>query len=112
MGLSVSHDAYDGGYVSFGVWREYVALAAGIKLYGMEGYGGKKRWNVVDEGLRIILNHADNEGEISTKDCKKVADSLQELMIKIKDKDHRATTKKFIEGCLKAYDLGEPLIFG
>jgi hypothetical protein len=31
MGLDTSHDCWHGSYISFGAWRDAVAVAAGLK---------------------------------------------------------------------------------
>lgn len=123
MGLNCSHDAFDGAYSAFHMFRGAVCVAAG-GVWDNEG-----RWEISEDiynanaGLVEFLNHSDCDGEISPEMCVKVADDLEKLLPIIEVNDNggsghiaraggfTGTTKKFIAGCREAAKLGEPLEF-
>lgn len=78
----------------------------------------------VPDGLFEFLTHSDCEGEISPQMCGEIADDLEELLPKIAAMTgtpwsghieaaggYVEATKKFIDGCRKAYLANEPLEF-
>jgi hypothetical protein len=140
MGLDCSHDAFHGAYSAFNRLRQEVCKAAGGRFpyYSEEDkiylrdvqkveHISDGRWYVPDEvsreawpGLYIFLEHQDCEGVISPADCKLVADDLTKLLPLISAEGHghlardggaRAVVQQFIDGCLKAHDANEELIF-
>jgi hypothetical protein len=132
MGLSISHNTWDGSSTSFNDFRrELVYAYNGTDLFDYAGYGYRKYKdkfsnisspnipleNIKDDGLYILINHADNEGDIRWVDCKLVADSLIKLLPKLNDEGYssgfstKERAEQFIKGCLLAYERKEDLIF-
>jgi hypothetical protein len=111
LGLDTTHGAYSGSYGGFRAWREKVAETAGFDLNSMIGFGGEAAWKI-DEGLCLILDHSDCEGEIRWWDCLKVALALTKILRKM-DKESREyrQTKRFALGCLEAYKARQDLGF-
>ena len=74
-------------------------------------------------GLWVFLTHSDCDGEISPEMCKRVADELEKFILpKLKhygeapghigyQGGYAKVLKKFIKGCRKAHQAGEPLEF-
>lgn len=118
MGLDTSHDAWHGGYGSFNIWREEIAKLSGIpKLSEMEGFGGNIVWDI-EHPLYALLNHSDCDGELTPDECKKTAEGLQIVYDKMDDAQFgghigniKNKTKQFIDGCLLAHSLNEPIDF-
>jgi hypothetical protein len=106
MGLDTTHNCWHGGYSSFNAWRDYVARAADIPLWLMEGYSQAvdsailqdvqgpyvhaflKRvapylplsWDMLKPDiLHVLLTHSDCDGEIAAADCGPLADRLEML---------------------------------
>lgn len=121
MGLDCSHSAYSGPYGAFDEFREAVAVAAGVDMWGFGADEGS--------GLHIFLDHPDDHGSLTPGECDLVADDLERLLPRIEaveasggviaTKDGHveseggfaAVTKKFIAGCRKASANGEDLEF-
>lgn len=132
MGLSVSHGCFNGPYSSFNQWRVYLASLVGIKLHLMEGfymppeswtdwypkYTEKQikeigehqgelpvKWSSLPyDPIFKLLHHSDCEGYIALRDCKPLADRLEELLPlmdppkKLTDKDVRLTSQMVARG--------------
>lgn len=146
MGLDCSHDAWHGAYSAFMRWRCEIARIAGIPLELMEGFytpdmntmklagfAGENARPVMDllnrncpiawsalkpDPLHTLLNHSDCEGDISSEDCAKIADRLQEILPAFPKGDAgghignwRDKTAQFIAGCRAAAAANEPLNF-
>lgn len=126
MGLDCSHGAWHGAYSAFMTWRTYICDVAGLgnllDYEGYKGFGGTdpngiEISSIKDEGLRILIDHSDCDGEFTPEECKLVADSLSLLIPKISGDlgghigDVRQKTQQFIDGCLLAHSLNENLIF-
>ena len=127
MGLDTTHEAWTGPYSSFMEWRIWLAKQIGINLLEMEGFGSRnyeddksKRirgtisWNTISDDLKILLNDSDCEGSISPKNCKKIADRLDEILKQEETYENRyfmIKTKTFREGCLKAFKNKEKMKF-
>lgn len=174
MGLTVSHTCWDGGYISFNIWRCKLAEVAGIPLELMEGYlrtdvnhndmyhfdmaqklldselkdqvipawnpdgidvtGYAKmlarflltmkpylpiKWEALrDDPLIVLLNHSDCDGIIEHKDCKPLADRIEELLPLLPDGDGgghiwdwKETTQQFIDGLRCASEKQEDVKF-
>lgn len=134
MGLSVSHDAFDGASSAFNGLRQIVARAIGGSSpphVDKEKCTDEDMWyfdgpysQETHPGLWIFLNHSDWDGEISWLDATAVAKDLEQLLPEIakqEDGTHNhiqrvggyvAATEKFIAGCRAAFSLKESLMFG
>lgn len=125
MGLDVSHDAFSGAYSAFNRMRIAVCEATGggeVKENGETFFavGGNFRFDQ-HPGLLEFLSHSDCDGEIHPAMCRLVARDLRkvaEVMPESSDFGHiaavggmRAAVIKFAEGCERAADAGEPLVF-
>jgi len=118
MGLDVSHDCYSGTCTSFHYWRKRLAAAAGIDLNAMRGFGGEVAWeSLAPDVLHVLLNHADNEGEIEVEHLLPLAARLDELgpLITSDDDtrvDHlRTRARRFADGLRLAASRGERVEF-
>ena len=97
----------------------------------MEGYSdrdylnpkrklGTIKWDTIKDDLKYLLNHSDCDGHITPLRCKKIADRLSSLLEgkKIPEDIFSSTeglylvkTKKFRDGCLRAYNKKQKLEF-
>lgn len=137
MGLDCSHDAYHGAYSSFNRFRQAVAKAAGGSFppheKGWTDNGrepGENTWYVGDDypqnewaGLWAFLGHSDCDGEIDPEMCEKVANDLTKLLPAVAamgegeghikgNGGYGPVLKRFIDGCLEAFNANEELTFG
>jgi hypothetical protein len=136
MGLDTSHDCWHGPYSAFMRWRVELAEAAGIPLLLMEGFyssssqelwfldgldetrqntilrllkGAPISWDILKhDAVHELLHHSDCDGEIKWEVCGDMADSLEELLPKMKDK-HK--TQCFIDGLRLAHGAKENVDF-
>lgn len=119
MGLNTSHNAWHGPYISFNQFRYWLASLIGINLKEYIGYGinGTKDLKTINNDLRILFDHSDCDGNISPKDCKKIADAITKILKKVnKDSDfitkmHYDEAITFRDGCLLAHSKNEVLDF-
>jgi hypothetical protein len=64
-------------YGSFGDFRRRLAAQIGITLYEMEGFGGDVSWDPFkQEPLYPLLDHPDDEGELSWSECARIWPAL------------------------------------
>lgn len=115
MGLDTTHNAFHGAYSSFHRFRsQLLDLTDQINAESLVGYGGTAEYEVIkNKGIRRLMDQSDCEGEISPKDCKLIADSL-DAYIPLMDKDSELYSRsvQFRDGCLLAFSKGETLEFG
>ena len=120
MGLTVSHDAFNGSYCAFNRFRQAIALAMGGSfpphsdpdLFNETWYWGKDYGHRTHPGIFVLLSHSDCEDEISPADCVLVADELEALEPNIaRDGGYVVVCRRFVTGCRLAAERGEPLEF-
>jgi hypothetical protein len=140
MGLDTTHDAWHGGYIGFGIWRDALAIAAGWPMVDRSEFNtgqtafidwGKLpvsdddalwgNWDKLPEDpLLILLAHQDCEGRIPWEYTQALADRLWGLLTLIPEdaKDAigwqytlRGRTLTFIEGLRLAHSLKEDVEF-
>ncbi len=108
MGLTTTHNCWDGSCTSFNDWRRCLCEAAGYgDLDNYLGFGGDKAWPESDI-LIVLLNHSDCDGEIEWTDCIKLADRLFYML---PDMTYTLATKRFIDGLRLAAAAKENVIF-
>lgn len=121
MGLDTSHGCWHGSYGTFNTFRRWIGKNIGINLDEMIGYGGSKEWGELKKhNLYPLLNHSDCDGKISPKNCKRIADGLDEMirtlpMVEIIQDNvgwnFRRRAQEFRDGCLSAYAANESVDF-
>jgi hypothetical protein len=130
MGLDCSHDAFHGAYSAFNRLRQAVAKAAGgsypphddPKLSPSDWYWDDKYTVTTHPGLYAFLVHSDCDGEIQPDVCAMVACDLEPLLPAIAAQGsggghlenqggYGAVLQKFIDGCKRAHECGEALVF-
>lgn len=70
-------------YLGFGVFRRRLAQHLGIDLDQMRGFGGEGEWSTVASPLRHLLDHADNEGDLSPQQAAELAPALEQALEEI-----------------------------
>jgi hypothetical protein len=116
MGLNTTHGAFDGSYGSFGQLRTLVAKKININLNNMVGFGGKKRWENVNDDIKYFLHHSDCDGAITPNQCKLIAKRMDELVLTVTDEEDptgyfREKMRTFSDGCKLAAKKKEKLEF-
>lgn len=127
MGLDTSHECWHGSYGSFRVWRNALAVAAGIPLdnaeysyelpwneFTLENFQGE--WDRVpgDDPLLYLLVHSDCDGVIHPEQGRHIARRLRELAPKLVDHplwSMRDLAIRFAEGLEQAAEAGEDVDF-
>lgn len=84
-------------YVGFGVFRRKLADHIGVDLDQMRGFGGEGDWATVESPLRHLLDHPDNEGELSPQQAVELAPALEQALF--------ALARDFDYGPTYDYDL-------
>ena len=87
MGLDFSHGNAHFTYSGFGRFRKRLAREIGIDLDEMDGFGGEKRWDGIQDPIVHLLNHSDCEGCLPPDVCEVVAKRLRELASVFADED-------------------------
>lgn len=136
MGLDISHNAFQGSYSGFNLFRKAVASAIGGSfpphdpiLTDDNGvplepdhwfYDDEKASPETHPGLFCFLNHSDCDGEIDPGTAASLADEMEQLLPVIDQMDGTQTTlrggagavaRKLIKGCRLAAARNESLKF-
>jgi hypothetical protein len=65
MGLDFSHGSVHFGYSGFMSFREKLCkLALGTELKEMDGFGGCRSWDDLDDPIVPLLNHSDCDWDL------------------------------------------------
>jgi len=80
MGLNFSHSTARWSYGGFHYFRKRLANEIGLNLEEMEGFGGVKNWDEVNDPIKPFLNHSDCDGVLTPEECRVVAQRLKELV--------------------------------
>lgn len=67
-------------YSGFHTYRQRLASYVLINLEDMQGFGGRRSWDDVDQALVPLLNHSDCDGELSPAECGQIAPKLWEII--------------------------------
>lgn len=119
MGLSLTHNCWDGPYSSFSDFRYDLANIIGINLNSFEGYGtgGAKDIRNLENNLLPLFDHSDCEGMLTPDEAKRIAEGLTEVIDTFDPKrEYRSwnlfeKVQKFRDGCLLAYSQNENVMF-
>ena len=129
MGLDVSHDTFTGAYSAFHRFRIAVARATGGDIHQtdswpMEAYFelGPGHDNESHPALFEFLGHSDCGGEIDPVTAGKLADEMEVLLPALdamgdggghlaRAGGYGAVARRWIAGCRRAAQAGEPLEF-
>ncbi|MDT6984049.1 hypothetical protein ACFSUJ_29165 [Streptomyces lusitanus] len=67
-------------YGDFSMFRKWLAQADGFTLAEMDGFGGDRPWSSVSTTLAPLLNHPDDEGELTPAQCAAILPRLEEIL--------------------------------
>lgn len=121
MGLNTTHGCFDGPYSSFNSFRYDLARQIGIDLDDYIGYSNPeatKDLKSIDHDLMALFKHSDCDGELNPSECVKIANGLDQVLKKLNTElevnswNFEDTIKAFRDGCRKAAELNENVIFG
>ncbi|MFH9765221.1 hypothetical protein ACH4N4_30190 [Streptomyces microflavus] len=70
-------------YGGFSLFRSKLAATIGVDLDRMKGFGGEGDWSSVESPLRHLLDHADNEGELSPQQAAELAPALEQALFQL-----------------------------
>lgn len=118
MGLCISHNTFAASYSTFHGYRTYLAKLIDIDLRNMEGFNPDNAeriisWHTINDGLKILLDHSDCEGELTVEDAVLLRKRLCELL-PLMQNDHFwfEVTCEFLSGLNQAICRKEKLTFG
>lgn len=120
MGLDTTHNCWHGPYSSFGDFRKTLAAQIDIDLPLMEGYGGPVSWDLITHKIKPLLLHSDCDGELSSEECKQIAEGLEEICDEFDESKSmychdlgyfQDKIKDFMKGCMTAYRRKEKVSF-
>lgn len=108
MGLSTTHDCFDGSYIFFNDMRSAISVAAG---YG--DYRDMCEENNFPENdiLNELFDHSDCDGILKWEICESLADRLLEVHPLIENALYANVTNRFINGLRHAAKLKEDVGF-
>ncbi|MFF9899665.1 hypothetical protein [Streptomyces longispororuber] len=66
------------------MFRKWLAQAEGFALAEMDGFGGNCQWSSVSTPLAPLLNHPDDDGDLTPAQCAVMLPRLEEIL------NHRA----------------------
>ncbi|GAB2952801.1 hypothetical protein GCM10023080_009190 [Streptomyces pseudoechinosporeus] len=67
-------------YTGFNMFREWLAQAEGFTLAEMNGFGGDRPWISVSSTLAPLLDHPDDDGDLTPAQCAVMLPRLEALM--------------------------------
>lgn len=109
MGLSISHDCWQGTCSSFNRFRYSLGYQIGINLDDYNGYGnnGFKDLNIIESELIPLFDHSDCDGRLTIRECRSIVKGLNKVLKNFNEKlemdyDFRDNVIKFRDGCLNA----------
>lgn len=136
MGLVITHDAYEGSFEAFNLFRKELLAAIGGKyLPKLSVNTTVKNWffskdsvfsDETHKGLVEFFNHSDSDGAITPEMCKVIADELENILPLIQKYESTQASKNqqiisrggyvqmtidFIKGCRLAHSNNESLDF-
>ncbi|MFW6219834.1 MAG: hypothetical protein ACOCZ5_01340 [bacterium] len=115
MGIDFSHGDAHWSYGGFHRFRILIAENCNINLSEMEGFGGTKSWENIDDPIVPFLYHSDCDGKLSPKECKMIIPRLRELIKMIPEEDQYqydiTMGLELVEGMTLASSCNEDLIF-
>lgn len=134
MGITISHNAFQGSSQMFNAWRRWLAGKVGIDINQFEGWTdfkagplrsisnavyGTKPWDEFKDDLGILFRHSDSDDTFTPEECARLATRLRAVLDTVRAKGHVGnqhfmveTTEKFITGCRAAAFNNENLVIG
>ncbi|MWA08455.1 hypothetical protein [Streptomyces sp. BA2] len=67
-------------YTGFSMFRKWLAQAEGFSLAEMDGFGGDRPWSSVSTTLAPLLNHPDDEGDLTPAQCAAMLPRLETIL--------------------------------
>lgn len=112
MGINFSHGGASWSYSGFSRARHQLAIAVGVNLDEMIGFGGTKEWPDSDTlPLVYLLHHSDCDGDLSPDQCRVVAPALRKVVESWFDHYDRQMFLRLADGMEEAAKENVPLEF-
>ena len=67
-------------YTGFSMFRKWLAQVEGFALAEMDGFGGNHPWSSVSTTMASLLNHPDDEGNLTSAQCAAMLPRLGEIL--------------------------------
>ncbi|MGV9313199.1 hypothetical protein ACWDR0_13540 [Streptomyces sp. NPDC003691] len=67
-------------YYGFNLFRQWLARTEGLHLREMAGFGGDRPWSSVTTPLTPLLDHADDDGDLTAAQCAAMLPRLEAII--------------------------------
>jgi hypothetical protein len=84
-------------YTGFSMFRKWLARVEGFALAEMDGFGGDRQWSSVSTTLAPLLNHPDDEGDLTPAQCAAMLPRLEEILNQRESDDSDPVLRRRIE---------------
>lgn len=115
MGLGFNNSTASWSYSGFHNFRKRLALEIDVRLDDMIGFKSGDdgiSWDTVKDPIKLLLNHSDCDGELTSEECGIIAPRLRELVSKWPDDDYdKEAALKLAEGMEECKELDWTLRF-
>ena len=113
MGLDFNVGEAHWSYPGFMAFREKVAKEIDLDLHLMSGYHvNGVAWDILDDPIKLLLNHSDCDGRLQPHECQAVAKRLLEIIEHWPDDDwDKARAIELIDGMNECVEQDIDLIF-
>jgi hypothetical protein len=79
------------------MFRKWLARVEGFALAEMDGFGGDRQWSSVSTTLAPLLNHPDDEGDLTPAQCAAMLPRLEEILNQRESDDSDPVLRRRIE---------------
>ncbi|MEW2810910.1 hypothetical protein AB0929_28030 [Streptomyces massasporeus] len=84
-------------YTGFSMFRKWLARVEGFALAEMDGFGGDRQWSSVSTTLAPLLNHPDDEGDLTPAQCAAMLPRLEDILNPRESDDSDPVLRRRIE---------------
>ncbi|MFF7871034.1 hypothetical protein ACFZCT_31945 [Streptomyces qaidamensis] len=84
-------------YTGFSMFRKWLAWVEGFALAEMDGFGGDRQWSSVSTTLAPLLNHPDDEGDLTPAQCAAMLPRLEDILNQRESDDSDPVLRRRIE---------------
>jgi hypothetical protein len=84
-------------YTGFSLFRKWLAWVEGFALAEMDGFGGDRQWSSVSTTLAPLLNHPDDEGDLTPAQCAAMLPRLEDILNQRESDDSDPVLRRRIE---------------
>ncbi|MFF2532188.1 hypothetical protein ACFVS2_25095 [Brevibacillus sp. NPDC058079] len=109
--LVPKHSGFEIAYSEFNRLRTKLAKEIGMDLRSMEGFDGDGKFSEWQDDLLPLLDHADNEGQLSVDDCAIVYPRILSVIENWEDDKDKQTAYELAMVLKDCAEEGRSLLF-